>query len=224
MGKKRKSREYDADGEATKISLVKYDQILDKPAEDKRYERERTATQQPPSAMGTGAPSPPAVGNGSQDLPASAMSSSMDAVMRLMTGREDRTLAQKLADSNRPTWEQYKKDNEDKLNLEGADAKKMAEYREELDKERDKLLSKGRGRRRDWSGDDDSDDDDSKTKKRRKKDGKKKKKEKSRDRGRDRERDRDRDRDLDRNRRHRRDRSHRDRKSHKKIFSRWRQE
>ena len=36
-------------------------------------------------------------------------SSQMDAVMRIMTGQGERTVAQKLADSNRPTWEQYKK-------------------------------------------------------------------------------------------------------------------
>ena len=40
-----------------------------------------------------------------------------------MTGQEERTIAQKLADSNRPTWEQYKKDNEDKLNLEKTDVR-----------------------------------------------------------------------------------------------------
>jgi hypothetical protein len=70
-------------------------------------------------------------------------SSQMDAVMRLMTGKEERTIAEKFADSNRPTWEQYKKDNEDKLNLEGMDEKKMQEYRQQLDQERDKLLTRG---------------------------------------------------------------------------------
>ena len=36
-------------------------------------------------------------------------SAQMDAVMRIMTGQGDRTVAQKIADTNRPTWEQYKK-------------------------------------------------------------------------------------------------------------------
>jgi hypothetical protein len=53
----------------------------------------------------------------------------MTAVMRLMAGMEERTISEKLADSNRPTWEQYKKDNEDKLNLAGVDQKKMDAYR-----------------------------------------------------------------------------------------------
>ena len=53
----------------------------------------------------------------------------MDAVMRLMTGQEKRTIADKISDANRPTWDQYKKDNEDKLNITGLDQKKMEEYR-----------------------------------------------------------------------------------------------
>lgn len=70
-------------------------------------------------------------------------SAQMEAVMRVLTGQDERTLAQKLADPNRPTWEQYKKDNGDKLNLEGADAKKMEEYRQQLDAERDHILARG---------------------------------------------------------------------------------
>eukprot|EP00934_Nitzschia_sp_Nitz4_P003365 Nitzschia sp. Nitz4//scaffold5_size260463//203785//204393//NITZ4_001012-RA/size260463-processed-gene-0.142-mRNA-1//-1//CDS//3329555430//3355//frame0 len=71
------------------------------------------------------------------------MSSQMQAVVRLLTGQEERTIAQKLADSNRPTWEQYKKENEDKLNLDGVDQKKMEEYRQQLDAEREKILARG---------------------------------------------------------------------------------
>ena len=70
------------------------------------------------------------------------MSSQMEAVVRLMTGKEERTIAEKLADANRPTWEQYKKDNHDKLNLSGADQQKMEEYRKELDEQREKMLAK----------------------------------------------------------------------------------
>jgi hypothetical protein len=87
--------------------------------------------QQPVRGAGTAAVVPP---------PPSAQ---MEAVMRVLTGQEERTLAQKLADPNRPTWEQYKKDNVDKLNLEGVDAKKMEEYRQQLDAERDKILARG---------------------------------------------------------------------------------
>mmetsp|Transcript_6365 Transcript_6365/g.9377 ORF Transcript_6365/g.9377 Transcript_6365/m.9377 type:complete len:188 (+) Transcript_6365:136-699(+) len=71
------------------------------------------------------------------------VSSQMEAVMRVMMGKEERTIAEKMADANRPTWEQYKKDNEDKLNLSGADQKKMEEYRRELDAERERILSRG---------------------------------------------------------------------------------
>ena len=99
--------------------------------------------------------------------PQRGMSSQMQAVVRLLAGQEERTIAQKLADSNRPTWEQYKKDNEDKLNLEGLDQKKMDEYRMQLDAEREQLLARGKNhskkkkkkRRRDY--DDDSSDSDS---------------------------------------------------------------
>ena len=69
--------------------------------------------------------------------------------MRLMAGMEERTIAQKLADSNRPTWEQYKQDNEDKLDLVCADMKKMVGYRKELDEQRDKLLTRGTNHNKD---------------------------------------------------------------------------
>jgi hypothetical protein len=116
-----------------------------------------------------------------------ASSSQMDAVMRLMTGKEERTIAEKFADSNRPTWEQYKKDNEDKLNLEGMDEKKMQEYRQQLDEERETLLTRGlnhgakkkkRKRRDDDDGDDSSQE--SSSSRRRKRSSKKKKKKKER--------------------------------------------
>jgi hypothetical protein len=51
---------------------------------------------------------------------------------------ESRTLAEKIADPNRPTWEEYKKVNEDKLDLVGGEMRKMIEYRAELDREREK--------------------------------------------------------------------------------------
>jgi hypothetical protein len=69
------------------------------------------------------------------------VSAQMDAVLRIMTGREERTIAEKLADSNRPTWEQYKKDNQDKLNLDNLDQKQMDEYRQTLDAERDRRMA-----------------------------------------------------------------------------------
>lgn len=79
--------------------------------------------------------------SGEQNQP--KVSAQMAAVMRVMAGQGERTIAEKLADANRPTWEQYKKDNEDKLNISGLDQKKMEEYRKELDAEREKRLNRG---------------------------------------------------------------------------------
>ena len=74
--------------------------------------------------------------------PAAASSSQMTAVMRLMNGMQERTIAEKMADANRPTWEQYKKENEDKLDLKGAELKKMQQYRAELDAVREAELQR----------------------------------------------------------------------------------
>jgi hypothetical protein len=53
------------------------------------------------------------------------MSSQMQAVVRLMTGQAERTIQENSLEPT--TWEQYKKDNHDKLNLEGVDQKEMEE-------------------------------------------------------------------------------------------------
>jgi hypothetical protein len=111
-------------------------------------------------------------------------SSQMEAVLRVMAGMEERTIAEKLADPNRPTWEQYKKDNKDKLNLSGMDQKKMEEYRKELDDERDQRLARGSNhqgkrnsrRRESEDSDDDVSSDDRKRKHKSKKHKKTKKK------------------------------------------------
>lgn len=109
-----------------KSSLVDYSKVSSRP--DVR----QPSNIPPPSSTTSNIPStaaPPVV------------SAQMDAVMRLMTGREERTIAEKLADSNRPTWEQYKKDNHDKLNLDTLDQKQMDEYRKQLDDERDRRMA-----------------------------------------------------------------------------------
>jgi hypothetical protein len=108
---------------------VNYDTIQDRRIEDPRFEREKAAKLAAAAASGSSA------GNGG------AMSSTFDAFQRLAAGLEGRTIADKLADPNRPTWEQYKKDNHDKLDIAGADAKKMAEYRAQLDRDRELRLS-----------------------------------------------------------------------------------
>ena len=56
---------------------------------------------------------------GSSSSVQSAASSTFDAFQRMAAGLDSRTLADKMNDPNRPTWEQYKKDNEDKLDMAG---------------------------------------------------------------------------------------------------------
>jgi outer membrane biosynthesis protein TonB len=111
----------------------------------------------------------------------------MDTKTRLAAGLADRTIQDKLNDPNRPTWEQYKKDNEDKLNMGGMEAAQMAEYRKQLDLEREKKLSQisGTGQRMKYDlGDDDEEseeeeeEDEEDGKKKSKKASKKEKKEK----------------------------------------------
>ena len=80
---------------------------------------------------------------GAQGVPAPAQrSAAFDAVLRMQLGQDCRTINDKINDSNRPTWDQYKKDNEDRLNLTGADQKKMMAYRAELDAERARKLAR----------------------------------------------------------------------------------
>lgn len=71
------------------------------------------------------------------------LSAGMDAVVRMLSGQQERGIRDKLDDPNRPTWEKYKKDNADKLDLVGEDKRKMEEYRRDLDKAREERLSRG---------------------------------------------------------------------------------
>lgn len=173
--KKRKKSRRDEDdyADVPKKSLVDYSKVSARPGAAPR----RTGPAEDP-ASSRAAPAAAAA--------APAKMSQMEAVVRLMAGVEERTIAQKLADSNRPTWEQYKKDNEDKLNLEGVDQKQMEEYRQELDKERDTRLARGTNhgkskKKKKRSKDDDSSSSDDEDRKRsRKKKHKKKKDRKKR--------------------------------------------
>ncbi|GMF26039.1 unnamed protein product [Phytophthora fragariaefolia] len=63
----------------------------------------------------------------------------MDAFMRMVTGKEERTIADRISDPNRPTWEQYKKENADKLDLNDNGEKEMKAYRKKLDAAREKV-------------------------------------------------------------------------------------
>jgi hypothetical protein len=184
--KKRSRRHTDADDnddypDAPRKSLVDYSKVSERPSHPS-VASNPTASMAPANAptTTTAAATAPAA-------PAEKMSSQMQAVVRLMTGQAERTIQEKLADSNRPTWEQYKKDNHDKLNLEGVDQKEMEEYRKSLDTEREGRLARGtnhkdkkkkKKRRQDDSSSGDSDDDDSDDSRRRRRKHKKHKKEK----------------------------------------------
>jgi hypothetical protein len=130
---------------------VDYSALNDRQVGSVRHERERTyklsLQEQGVSAL---------------KKPQAAVSSTFDAFQRMAAGLEGRTLVDKmngkhfnnlftyllicihpttLSDPNRPTWEQYKKDNEDKLDCIGGEMRKMVEYRAELDRERDRRLA-----------------------------------------------------------------------------------
>ena len=129
--KKERESEWRDDG-SKRMGGVDFTALSDRQVGDKRYERDRA---QKLDTMERGV----AVLNEAQP----AISATFDAFKRMAAGLEGRSIADKISDSNRPTWEQYKKDNEDKLNLAGNEVKKMAQYRIELDKERDRKLKMG---------------------------------------------------------------------------------
>jgi len=111
--KRKKSRKHDDHyDDKPKSSLVDYSKVSARP--DGAPLRRSGPAEAPSVSTG---PQLPPVGGAAAAPP--KMSAQMEAVVRLMAGVEERTIAQKLADSNRPTWEQYKKDNEDRLNLDG---------------------------------------------------------------------------------------------------------
>ena len=151
----------DVDDDVVRGSGVDYSKVADRHVDDERFERQKQAAGSTPSAAVDSA----LVDSGAAPAAQPKVSSQMAAVMRLMAGMEERTIAQKLADSNRPTWEQYKKDNEDKLDLVGADMKKMEAYRKELDEQRDKLLTRGTNHKKEGK---DKDEKKSRKKKRKK--------------------------------------------------------
>ncbi|KAG7402208.1 hypothetical protein PHYBOEH_005771 [Phytophthora boehmeriae] len=117
-------------------SGVDYSQVLDRQIDDDRFERQR--------AIRAAAAAPPAEKTKSSGSNVAApQSATMDAFMRMMTGKEERTIADRISDPNRPTWEQYKKENADKLDLSGNGEKEMKEYRKKLDAAREKALARG---------------------------------------------------------------------------------
>jgi len=175
--KSKKDREKESrDDGFKKTSTVNYNAISDRQVGDKRFERERAYKLSDQEAGIAGLKNTPAV------------SSTFDAFQRMAAGLERRSIQDNISDPNRPTWEQYKKDNEDKLDLVSNDVRKMVEYRAQLDKERDQRLQRGTNHGKkskaisdssdDDSSDSDSDSDDSKHGKKHKKDKKKDRKHK----------------------------------------------
>lgn len=135
---------------------VDYSKVVDRQVGDRRFEREKV---------------------GAPVITQKPASSTFDAFQRMAAGLDGRTLADKIADPNRPTWEQYKKENEDKLDMVSEDVRKMVQYREQLDQERERRLKQlGGSNRGPKDSDDESDSDDSdrhKSKKHRKESSKK---------------------------------------------------
>lgn len=72
--------------------------VADKRIEDSRFQREKAVA---------------AVGANSK------ASATFAAFTRIAAGVDGRRLEDKISDPNRPTWDQYKKDNEDKMNMIG---------------------------------------------------------------------------------------------------------
>lgn len=109
-------------------SGINYNLISDKVIEPNRYIREKDYKSKDVNI------------NNNNAMKSNNVSATFDAFRRLTTSQESRKISDLIADPNRITWEQYKKDNEDKLDLNGIDQKKMIEYRKQLDENRDKLL------------------------------------------------------------------------------------
>jgi len=147
MGKKdhssRKRNKKESDDGFKRGAGVNYLQVSDRHVDDSRYERQKPSLplDNNDTSITSNTTEGAATVGASAPLGYGKVSSQMEAVMRIMCGKEERTISEKLADSNRPTWEQYKKDNEDKLDITGVDQKKMEEYRRELDKERERKLN-----------------------------------------------------------------------------------
>lgn len=134
---------------SSSFSGVRYDTIMDRQTGDKRFERERNQKELPLDSK-------------------PQTSSTFDAFKRMTTGVESRTIAEKIADPNRPTWEQFKKENENKLDFVGEDIRKMAEYRAQLDRDREKYLKQASVRnlnKKNLSSDSEDSSDDKKHKK-----------------------------------------------------------
>jgi len=131
--KTRKERERELrELDGVKGAGIKYDVVYDRHKDDQRYERELEFKEKLKKEGQIATQS--AVVKGSDG---SKTSATFDAFMRMETGKPERTIAEKINDPNRPTWEDYKVSKADKLDLAGMDQRKMMEYRKQLDEERE---------------------------------------------------------------------------------------
>ena len=137
--KTRRDRREDLRNDGFKRSSgVDYSTTASRHMDDARFER-ALRNKQSEAAVGAGA----SQASASASASAAARSSTMEALMRMEAGLGEQTIAQKLADPNRPTWDQYKKDNEKALNISGNEIQSMIAYRQELDAARERELSRG---------------------------------------------------------------------------------
>mmetsp|Transcript_16428 Transcript_16428/g.62411 ORF Transcript_16428/g.62411 Transcript_16428/m.62411 type:complete len:203 (-) Transcript_16428:590-1198(-) len=148
---------------------VDYSKLSDRRLEDNRFERYRDGN---PSSSATAATAKAAGGGAS---------ATFDAFMRMATGGEQRTVRDFIDNPNRPTWETFKEQHKDQLDLAGAKTKEMMAYRQELDAARERMLAQKRREKRkrkrdDESGSEESEEDEARGERKRKKEKKKKKK------------------------------------------------
>lgn len=147
LTKKERERALRNDG-LKKPGGVNYNLVVDKRIDDPRHEREKAykLMLQKQGVNALKEKEPP-------------INSTIDVLNRMAAGLEGRKIADKISDPNRPTWEQYKKENEDKLSLVGGEVKKMVEYRLQLDKERQSRLSEVKAKKTSPNGSDEEEED-----------------------------------------------------------------
>ena len=147
--KTRRDRREDLRNDGFKRSSgVDYSTTASRHMDDARFER---AIRNKQSEAGSSAGASQAAA--SAGASGAVRSSTMEALVRMEAGLGEQTIAQKLADPNRPTWDQYKKDNEKALNISGNEIQSMIAYRQELDAAREQELSRGTNHKKDSAPD-----------------------------------------------------------------------
>ena len=181
----RELREFDV---TPATANVAYDLVSTRHMDDQRFERAHKQKAREEKEPALTDPQ-----EGTAQGPMGSISGTIDTIVRMEAGLSTRTIADKLKDPNRPTWEAYKKDKADQLDMGTKDIKDMIKYRKELDSVREENLAKGVNRKPATQAIQDSDEEEShvgptfpsedsqkskKSKKEKKKDKKKDKKKK----------------------------------------------